>query len=221
MANFPFSEVAGRQTGGARFIEGCNTNFAMQQFVFDLQSAYCERWPTLHRINEMYGKGTAILWMRKRFAALYVSSAAKDPTLINAINKRADAFCVEVYDRYKISELLLFFQRFEAGRYSNRYSSTTFDPAQIGAAFFKQFVPERYADIERIEREKQISEDATAPKQQGSTYEQYCETFRRAKAGDLDALQRLTPPNKSIEETREWLKTREMPHLGAVLTKKA
>lgn len=214
MARFPFSPIQGKTTGGAAFIAQCDTSFAMEHFVFDLPNAYFERWPTLHRLNDIYGKGTAILWMRKRFTALYVSSASKDPTLTNAINKRADAFCAEVFDRYKISELLLFFQRFEAGRYYNKYSATTFDPAKIGAAFFQKFVPERTADIERIEREKQIREDeesATKPKQQGRSYQQYCDTLRQAKAGDMDAIKRLTPPDGDIEKTKEWLKTKEVP----------
>lgn len=211
METFPFSPIQGKTTGGAAFIAKCDTSFAMEHFVFNLPNAYFERWPTLHRLNDMYGKGTAILWMRKRFMALYVSSISKDPTLINAINKRADAFCAEVFDRYKISELLLFFQRFEAGRYYNKYSTTSFDPARIGAAFFQKFLPERSSDIERIEREKQLREDESKPKKQGCSYEQYRETLRKAKAGDVDAIKRLTPPNGNIEDTKEWLKTKELP----------
>lgn len=195
------------------FVRGFNLAFAAKHFLGDLKDAYMGNWPTLYRVSEMYGQGAATLWMRGMFLSLYAASNSKDPGLVAAVNMAADAFCADVYKRYPISTLIVFFQRFAAGRYSTPKDWRMSKHDNVGAAFYHDFLPERNAEIARIEAEER-TKHAEARRQANTIPEGYTsrgwyeENVRRAKRGDMEAIRRLTAPHSTIEETLKWLESK-------------
>ena len=79
------------------------------------------------------------------------ASSKADKTLADSIGIFANTFAAEVRT-YKLSELMLFFARYKAGVYDNSYA--TFDTRRIGNAFFKEFLPQRAAELAAIERDR-------------------------------------------------------------------
>lgn len=124
--------------------------------------------------------------------ALYGSSSNSDKGMVDGIKLFAASFSNEA-STYKLSELMLFFARYKAGKYDNSYSS--FDTRRIGNAFFKEFLPARQIELDRIikqEEERRIeSRRFTAP--QGYTsLSWYQELKRRSENGDQEATNLLT-----------------------------
>lgn len=117
--------------------------------------AYMANCPTLSSYDMMYGEGASADWIYIQVMAIFGSSSNKDKEQVDAIGLFASSFAQEV-KAYKLSELMLFFGRYKAGRYDNSYS--TFDTKRIGNAFFKEFLPQRAAEIDVAEREKTTEE---------------------------------------------------------------
>ena len=108
-----------------------------------------------------------------QITALFGSSSNKDVELACEIKLFSDSFASQV-GIYKLSELMLFFSRYKAGVYDNSYS--TFDTRRIGAAFFKEFLPQRLSELRRIQREdydRDIQEKKEQWKKTSVTYEEY------------------------------------------------
>lgn len=106
--------------------------------------AYFAQCPTLHGFDELYGDGSASDWIYIQVIALYGASSNKDKELVKSISIFAEAFAAET-KRYRLSELMLFFGRYKAGRYDNSFQ--TFDTKRIGNAFFHEFLPQRSKEI--------------------------------------------------------------------------
>lgn len=155
-------------------------------------TAYVADVPLLGDLNETV-PGAARLWIKTQVLALFFTSEARDKSTVDGIDFFAGCFAPEVYN-YKLTELMLFFSRYKAGRYDNSYA--TFDSRRIGHAFFKEFLPERRAEMERMERrqanERKEAERWTPPEGYTSlTWYQECK--RRAAAGDEEILK---PPKQ-------------------------
>lgn len=157
--------------------------------------AYMADCPTLVDYEQIYGEGVSADWIYLQVLALYGSSGNKEKGIADGILLFAQSFAQEV-KTYKLSELMLFFARYKAGKYDNSYAS--FDARRIGNAFFNEFRKERNNELDKINRErmqKEIEERRFTPPQGYSSYSWYQELKRRADEGDEEAIQLLT--NKS------------------------
>lgn len=163
------------------------------------EKAYYADCPTLQKYDEFYGEGNAEFWIYGQVIALFGSSSSKDPGVVDGITIFAQSFASQV-KIYKLSELMLFFARYKAGRYDNSFSQ--FDARRIGNAFFKEFIPERSKEIESCER-KRRNEEALNRRElpKGyivpdgyNTYTWYKEILRRASSGDQEAINLLKSP---------------------------
>lgn len=157
--------------------------------------AYMAECPTLMQYDALYGEGASAYWVETQVTALFGASPTRETGLADGIRTFSAAFAAEVRT-FKLSELMLFFARYKAGRYDNSYSA--FDSRRIGNAFFHEFVKERNIELDRITKERQ-SEEIEArrfiPPKGYTSHSWYMELKRRAEAGDEEAKRLLTPPN--------------------------
>lgn len=148
--------------------------------------------PTLVAYEQIYGEGVSADWIRIQVLTLFGASNCKDIGVADGIKLFAQSFAQEV-KTYKLSELMLFFARYKAGKYDNSYAS--FDARRIGNAFFNEFRKERNNELDKINRErmqKEIEERRFTPPQGYSSYSWYQELRRRADEGDEEAIKILT-----------------------------
>lgn len=148
--------------------------------------------PTLVDYEKIYGEGVSADWIRIQVLTLFGASNCKDIGVADGIKLFAQSFAQEV-KTYKLSELMLFFARYKAGKYDNSYAS--FDARRIGNAFFNEFRKERNNELDKINRErmqKEIEERRFTPPQGYSSYSWYQELKRRADEGDEEAIRILT-----------------------------
>ena len=164
--------------------------------------AYFADCPTLQKFDEVYGEGNGEFWVYSQIMALFGSSSSKDVGVVDGIKIFSQSFAPQVRI-YKLSELMLFFARYKAGRYDNSFSQ--FDARRIGNAFFKEFLPERAKEIDFLEKRK-ISEEALSRRELPpgftipdgyNSFSWYQETKRLAALGDLEAIERLKFNNKT------------------------
>lgn len=155
-------------------------------------SAYTADIPTLLQYDALYGSGSSAYWVETQLTGLYGASVSKETGVVDGISIFCQSFAAQVQS-YKLSELLLFFARYKAGRYDNSYSS--FDPRRIGNAFFKEFIPERNRELEKINRERKAQEIESrryTPPDGYTSRSWYEELKKRAASGDKDAIRQLT-----------------------------
>lgn len=154
--------------------------------------AYMAECPTLVAYEQIYGEGVSADWIYLQVLALYGSSGNREKGIADGILLFAQSFAQEV-KTYKLSELMLFFARYKAGKYDNSYAS--FDARRIGNAFFNEFRKERNNELDKINRErmqKEIEERRFTPPQGYSSYSWYQELKRRADEGDEETIRLLT-----------------------------
>ena len=133
-------------------------------------------------------------WVYMQIMALYGSSSNTDKGMVDGIRLFAASFSQEAA-LYKLSELMLFFARYKAGKYDNSYAS--FDTKRIGNAFFKEFLPQRQIELDRITKEeeaKKIEARRFTPPKGYTSLSWYQELKRRADNGDQEALKLLSQP---------------------------
>jgi hypothetical protein len=155
------------------------------------QKAYDADCPTLASYDIVYGEKAAIDWIHIQILALFASSNCKDVGIADGIRLFAHSFAREAAP-YKLSELMLFFGRYRAGRYDNSYAS--FDSKRIGNAFFFEFLKERSYEIDKVEREKkqiEIEKRKFTPPHGYTSLSWYQELKRRASNGDEEAIEVL------------------------------
>lgn len=116
------------------------------------RKAYISYSPTLARYDQLYGDGSAQNWVNQQVTAIYGTSSNHDMTITQTINIFAGCLAYEA-SLYKMSEMMLFFARYNSGKYSKSYS--TFDVHQIGNAFFNCFLTERSLEITSYERQQE------------------------------------------------------------------
>lgn len=155
--------------------------------VANATKAYEADCPTLNDYDKLYGEGVSGEWVRLQMLALYGSSNCKDIGVADGIKLFSYNFAYEVKN-YKISELMLFFARYKAGKYDNSYSS--FDSKRVGNAFFKEFLRERNFELEKIHREQtqaEIEKRRFTPPEGYTSLSWYNELKKRASEGDSEA----------------------------------
>lgn len=153
--------------------------------------AYQAECPTLAAYEHIYGDGLSADWIRLQVLTLYGASNCKDVGIADGIKLFAEAFAQEV-KAYKLSELMLFFARYKAGKYDNSYAS--FDAKRIGNVFFTEFVKERNYELDKINREKmkeEIENRRFTPPEGYTSFSWYQEIKRRAAQGDVESIRIL------------------------------
>lgn len=157
-------------------------------------NAYTCLCPTVADVRELYGKDAAAQWIGIQIAALFIASASRDEGMADSIKLFSESFAVET-GGYKLTELMLFFSRYRAGRYDGSY--TQFDPKRIGNCFFREFLNERNYELDHIEREQRrmaVEQRRFVSKDGKSSLEAYREAKRRAAEGDEEAKKLLEGP---------------------------
>lgn len=156
--------------------------------------AYQADCPTLIQYDALYGDGSSAYWMELQVSAIYGSSSNKEKGVVDGISLFCKSFS-SLAAGFKLSELLLFFARYKAGMYDNSFS--TFDTRRIGNAFFKEFIPQRNMELDRINREntaRAIEARRFIPPEGKTSRQWYLELKELAKTGDKEAIRLLTPP---------------------------
>lgn len=162
--------------------------------VSNSEKAYTSDCPTLQKYDVAYGENMSADWIYIQVLALYGSSSNKDKGVADGIRIFAQSFSSQV-KTFKLSEMMLFFARYKAGRYDNSYS--TFDAKRIGNAFFKEFIPERNNELDRIERSRiqnEIEQRRFIPPEGFNSSTWYLHLKQRAESGDQEAIKLITPP---------------------------
>lgn len=114
--------------------------------------AYTAECPALGALADIYGKDeVAEAWIDTHLTAMFLSSGSKDSDMSSTISAFAASFAQQVRG-FKLTELMLFFNNYKAGRYDDSYA--LFNPTRIGWCFFHKFLPERSAALTRIENER-------------------------------------------------------------------
>lgn len=156
--------------------------------IANTDKAYKADCPTLNDCEKIYGEGISGEWVRLQVLALYGSSNCKDMGIADGIKLFSYSFANEVKN-FKLSELMLFFARYKAGKYDNSYSS--FDSKRIGNAFFSEFLKERSFELDKITRtemQEEIEKRRFIPPPGYSSLSWYRELKHRASNGDTEAL---------------------------------
>lgn len=160
-----------------------------------VNEAYQADCPTLLQYDEVYGEEASVEWVKIQLLALYGASNCKDIGIVDGIDLFARAFAGDV-KTFKISELLLFFARYKAGRYDNSFAS--FDSKRIGNAFRFEFLKERNYELDKIIKaqvQEEIEKRAFTPPAGYSSYSWYQELKIRAANGDSEAILLLSNKN--------------------------
>ena len=171
--------------------------FAPVQWGYTLQNpekAYMSDCPTMMQYDAVYGQGSSEFWVEVQMSGVFGASSSKEKGVADGIRIFCQSFAAEAKG-FKLSELMLFFARYKAGRYDNSYAS--FDARRIGNAFFKEFVPERNKELDTINRrmiQEEIERRRFVPPQGHSSLSWYRELKQRAESGDEEARKMLSPP---------------------------
>ena len=158
--------------------------------------AYTADCPTLHHIDAMYGESMSAKWVHAQVLALFGASSCKDEEIAKGISVFSKAFAGEVRN-FKISEIMLFFARYQAGKYDDSYAS--FDLKRIGSAFWTKFLKERNYELDRIQRElnkEESDRNRFTPPEGYTSWSWYQELKLRAEKGDKDAQNLLESQKK-------------------------
>lgn len=151
------------------------------------EKAYTAECPSLGAVASELGADVASLWIEAQITALYGFSSNKEKGVVDGIHFFAISFTGYVLN-FKLTEIMLFFARYKAGKYNNSYA--TFDTQKIGNAFFKEFLPERNYELDRLIRDKiqrEIRERSFTPPKGYTSFTWNEEIKRRAKEGDPEA----------------------------------
>ena len=158
------------------------------------ERAYTAGCPTLLQFDTAYGEGSSAYWVETMVTGLFGASSSREKGNADGIQVFCEAFASQAKG-FKLSELMLFFARYKAGRYDNSYAS--FDARRIGNAFFKEFIRERNSELDAINRsaeQERIERRRFTPPDGYSSLSWYRELKRRAEEGDEEAIRLLTPP---------------------------
>lgn len=135
-------------------------------------------YPTLAVLKRDYGKKAPLTWLVPQLADLAVYCGCKDKLSENQYEECAFVIATE-YFYLKVSELMLFFHRFKAGRYGRFYGSV--DPLVITTSL-REFIRERGMEIERHDQEERERKEAEHRKNV-ITHKQYLLNRKRIENG--------------------------------------
>lgn len=130
-----------------------------------------EDHPTLARLNAMFDESFSTSWLMAQLYDLSEYCGVKDKLSSRMLTQCARVISANYY-YLKVTELLLFFSRFKAGRYGHFYGSV--DPLVIMQAL-REFIAERNDMIDEIEnrRQEERKRQQASAKNDTITYEEW------------------------------------------------
>ena len=158
------------------------------------EKAYMADCPSLMQYDALYGNGSSELWIDMQVSCIFGASNSKEKGVADGIRLFCQSFAAEA-KVYKLSELMLFFARYKAGKYDNSFAS--FDARRIGNAFFKEFKTERECELDAMNRKRvqdEIERRRFIPPAGHTSWSWVQELRKRAASGDEEAIRQLTPP---------------------------
>lgn len=158
-------------------------------------------YPTLADLRYHFGENMPSTWLLPQLFNLSEFCGCKDKITTRQIEETA-TMITQNYYYLKVSELMLFFYRFKAGRYGRFYGAV--DPMLILTSLQRFVKEDRNAAIDHRETEARTKQ-READSQRAISREQYLALKERALNGDNEALQALTPPNGEPQETLKQL----------------
>lgn len=153
----------------------------------NVEKAYTSETPCLIHIERMHGTDNMVHWVKGQILALFGSSTSDDKGIADGLSLFSQSFAMQVKG-FKLTELMLFFARYKSGKYDNSF--TKFDARRIGNAFFKEFIPERNIELDRINSKRiqqEIEERRFTPPEGYTSLRWYEKLKKRAAGGDEEA----------------------------------
>lgn len=142
----------------------------------DRERCFMGDYPTLAELRRAYGDSVPAVWLIPQLLDLSEFCGCRNKLSGKPLEQCADVIAAEFYF-LKVSELMLFFQRFKSGRYGVFYGSV--DPLVITTSL-RAFLAERNVEIghyEEAERDRQEREH----RKNAISYEEYLR--RKASKG--------------------------------------
>lgn len=140
-----------------------------RQICADTDACFFGDYPTLAVLKKAYGNNAPVMWLIPQLYNLSEYCGCKEKLQGWSLEECAYVIATEFY-YLKISELMLFFNHFKAGRYGRFYGSV--DPVVITTSL-REFLCERAFAYERHEQEKRQKREADSCKK-STTWEEYC-----------------------------------------------
>lgn len=125
-----------------------------RQLCADVNNCFFGDYPTLTTLKEAYGNNTPAMWLIPQLYTLSEYCGCKDKLQGKPLEECAFIIATEFYF-LKISELMLFFHRFKAGRYGRFYGSV--DPLVI-TTYLREFLRERNFAYDQCKQEQEERE---------------------------------------------------------------
>lgn len=136
----------------------------------DSRACHFGTHPTLAQLDAAYGAKAAAYWLVPQLLDLSEYCAARDKLTGETLKQCAEIIAQD-YRQLKVTELMLFFRRFKAGRYGHFYAAI--DPLVIAGAL-ATFCRERAdAHAERQRQEQDPVQRHDSARRQAVTYEEY------------------------------------------------
>lgn len=151
-------------------------------------------YPTLTDIKLSYGDNASAAWLVPQLVNLSEYCGCKEKLQGKPLEECAHIISME-YGHLKISELMLFFYWFKAGKFGKFYGSV--DPLVITTSL-REFMKERALLIERYELERKQRADEEARKNK-ITWEEFCR--ERGREGEIHPL--ALKPEEKKEKSEE------------------
>lgn len=139
-------------------------------------------YPTLGMLNVAYGRKTAVMWLLPQLYNLSEYCGCREKLGQVQIEECASIIANE-YNYLKISEMMLFFYRFKAGRYGRFYGSV--DPLIITTSLHS-FIRERN-DFEDKLKSEEIDRRIEEQKKNCISYAEYLRRKAEKEAGGTTA----------------------------------
>lgn len=137
-----------------------------QYKITSAEIAYRCDVPTLVRIDEVYGKGSAAKWLTIQLADLVAYSGLPADS-VSMLPPVAQTIRARFYD-WKVTEIMFFFLQFKGGQYGHFYSR--FSPLVVTEAL-TEYNKQRVEAIDRVESQKTLKEQLSSG--QPISYEEY------------------------------------------------
>lgn len=135
----------------------------LKTFNPDMQAPYTrnetlcfatDKAPSLARVKHTYGEKTAETWLEVQLRDLSEFSGSKEKMSIRQLEQLSKVI-IQNYGYLKVTELMVFFQRFKAGYYGKFYGSV--DTMTITTAI-REFMEYRAAKLNEIVQAKERAE---------------------------------------------------------------
>lgn len=141
-----------------------------RQICADVDLCFFGDFPTLSTLRAGYGNNAPVMWLIPQLLNLSEYCGVKDDNKLKDKPLEECAFVIATEFHYlKVSEMMLFFHRFKAGRYGRFYGAV--DPLIITESL-RKFCEERWYSYDRHEQELRERQEAEHRKNV-ITHEQY------------------------------------------------